>query len=146
MSRFLTNPEPRGQFVGPEEFRNDDEISFQIGYQLPIVVPAGTVSEFASIPRFFQRILPKLDIHRPAAIIHDYLYQRTGKLPDGRNFDRKQCDEVFLEAMTVLGVPTWKRQAMYWAVRLFGFVPWRNHEKRNRQIFEQALDELAHPK
>lgn len=130
MSRFLTHPEPRGQFVGPEEFRNDDEIIFQVGNQIPIVVPAGTISEFASVPRFFQRILPKLDVHRPAAIIHDYLYQRCGNLPNGRNLNREQCDEVFLEAMTVLGVPKWKRQAMYWAVRSAGFVAWNGHAKR----------------
>jgi len=30
------------------------------------------------------------------------------------------ADEVFLEAMTVLGVARWRRTVMYWAVRVFG--------------------------
>ncbi|ENL4830298.1 DUF1353 domain-containing protein, partial [Salmonella enterica subsp. enterica serovar Teko] len=30
------------------------------------------------------------------------------------------ADKIFLDGMTVLGVPKWKRTVMYWAVRLFG--------------------------
>ena len=45
--------------------------------------------------------------------MHDYLYQ-TGM------YDREACDNIFLEAMLVLGVPEWKAIAMYKAVRIFG--------------------------
>jgi hypothetical protein len=30
------------------------------------------------------------------------------------------ADGIFLEAMEVLGVATWRRSVMYWAVRFFG--------------------------
>ncbi|EEA3737075.1 DUF1353 domain-containing protein [Salmonella enterica] len=33
---------------------------------------------------------------------------------------KKEADKIFLDGMTVLGVPKWKRTVMYWAVRLFG--------------------------
>ncbi|WP_368566270.1 DUF1353 domain-containing protein [Pseudoxanthomonas sp. UTMC 1351] len=33
---------------------------------------------------------------------------------------KNQADSVFLEAMTVLRVPLWRRRLMYLAVRLFG--------------------------
>ncbi|EFQ2560931.1 DUF1353 domain-containing protein, partial [Salmonella enterica] len=33
---------------------------------------------------------------------------------------KKEADLIFLDGMTVLGVPKWKRTVMYWAVRLFG--------------------------
>ncbi len=48
-----------------------------------------------------------------AAIVHDYLYATATGTKD-------QADAVFLEAMTVLRVPLWRRRLMYLAVRLFG--------------------------
>ncbi|EOH0861805.1 DUF1353 domain-containing protein, partial [Salmonella enterica subsp. enterica] len=33
---------------------------------------------------------------------------------------KKEADKIFLDGMTVLGVPRWKRTVMYWAVRMFG--------------------------
>ncbi|ENP7393251.1 DUF1353 domain-containing protein, partial [Salmonella enterica] len=33
---------------------------------------------------------------------------------------KKEADKIFLDGMTVLGVPKWKKTIMYWAVRWFG--------------------------
>lgn len=83
--------------------------------------PDGFRTDFASIPRFFYRILPptgdgpKAD-YGPAAVIHDLLYRRGG----GRT-SRRYADDVFLAAMKKSGVSAWKRQAMYRAVRAFGW-------------------------
>ena len=79
-----------------------------------VTVPAGTTTDFASIPRIFWPIFPP-DGRRymRAAIVHDYLY-RTGKVP------RALADQMFLMLMTQDGVPWWKRNLMYWAVRIFG--------------------------
>lgn len=79
----------------------------------PIVVPAGFVTDFASVPRLPLAYLLAGDCAHEAAVIHDYLY-RTGKA------DRKTADEIFLEAMGAQGIPAWRRYGMYWAVRLFG--------------------------
>lgn len=78
-----------------------------------ITVPAGFITDFASIPRFLWAIYPPTGRWGKAAVVHDYLY-RTGVRP------RLECDAIFLEAMTVLGVPYARRMAMYWAVRLGG--------------------------
>ena len=78
-----------------------------------MLVPAGFVTDFASIPRLFWRVLPPTGSYGKAAVIHDYLY-RTGA------FTRSICDGIFLEAMCELGVPGWKRRVMFRAVRLFG--------------------------
>jgi hypothetical protein len=108
-----------------------------------IEIPSGVESDLASIPRFCQRVLPKLDLHRMAAILHDYLYQLCGNLPDGRRFTRDQCDQKFLEAMTSLGVSAWKRQAMYRAVRMFGGIAWGNHlRRRQHAVKEMPFDEM----
>jgi len=54
------------------------------------------------------------DTMNPAAVIHDQLYD-TGEV------SRALADEVFLEAMLVLGVAGWRAYAAYAAVRAFGW-------------------------
>jgi hypothetical protein len=78
-----------------------------------ICIPIGFESDFASIPRYGQCLLPKLGKYSKAAVLHDYLYSIAYK-------NKKFADDVFLEAMKVLLVPKWKRYIMYYAVRFFG--------------------------
>ena len=78
-----------------------------------IRVPVGFVTDFASIPRFFWRILPPTGQYGKAAVIHDYLY-------NSHETSRETADKVFLEGMAVLGVPAVTRNIMYRAVRMFG--------------------------
>lgn len=65
---------------------------------ITIVVPTGEVNDLASIPRLFRRVFSVNGPHRPAAALHDYLYGRGGQLPSVK-LSRKECDDVFLEAM-----------------------------------------------
>jgi len=89
-----------------------------------IIPRDGEVTDFASVPRIFWRIFPPTgdgdtgDWGEPA-IIHDTLYKRH----DG--YSRKMADDIFLEAMKDEGVSIWKRKPIYWAVRLFGYFPWK---------------------
>lgn len=78
-----------------------------------IVVPAGFVTDLASVPRVFWSLMPPDGKYAKAAIIHDYLY-------DNGLRTKKQADLIFLDAMRVLNVPRWKRAILYLAVRLFG--------------------------
>ena len=81
--------------------------------QNKIRVPRGTVTDLTSVPRLLWSVFPPHGRFAKAAIIHDYLYdQAIGT--------KAFADQVFLEAMTVLGVPRATRILMYWAVRLFG--------------------------
>lgn len=86
-----------------------------------IHVPKGFVTDFASIPRLFWRLEPPLGRSGKAAVVHDYLYATRGL--DGR-YDRARCDEIFREAMGVLGVPMIKRNIMWAAVRAGGGKGW----------------------
>lgn len=85
-----------------------------------ITVPKGFKTDFASIPRFFHRLLPKNGKHDAAAVVHDWLYATAYT-------DKETADLVFLEAMEAIGVSLWKRQTMYRAVKWFGFAAWNNH-------------------
>lgn len=63
--------------------------------------------------RIFWTLLSPDGKYAKAAIIHDYLYDNALRT-------KKEADRIFLDGMTVLGMPKWKRTIMYWAVRWFG--------------------------
>jgi len=86
-----------------------------------IVIPKGFVTDFASVPRLFLSIIPKMGRHRIDAVLHDYLYSGTRY----KKLTRKDCDKLFLEAMVESQVPRWKRSVMYRLVRLFGATHFR---------------------
>lgn len=77
----------------------------------PIIVPAGFITDLASIPRIFRPVIPQNGRHRLAAIVHDCLVRLD-------TFDRRLADRIFLEAMEVLEVRRWRRLVMYWAVAI----------------------------
>ena len=81
-------------------------------------VPAGFITDFASIPWLFWTFLPSWGKYGKAAVVHDYLYQTQTKT-------RKESDQIFLEAMGVLGVRRWRKYPMYLAVRWFGWLVWK---------------------
>ncbi|EBS7732398.1 DUF1353 domain-containing protein [Salmonella enterica] len=78
-----------------------------------IEVPVGFITDLATVPRIFWMLLPPDGKYAKAAIIHDYLYDNALRT-------KREADRIFLDGMTVLGVPRWKRMIMYYAVRLFG--------------------------
>ncbi len=81
-----------------------------------LYIPAGFITDFASIPRLVWWVCPPATgLHRKASVVHDWIYNTPGV-----TLTRKQADGIFLEIMKSAGVPTWKRKAMYLAVRTFG--------------------------
>ena len=88
----------------------------------PLEIPIGFVTDFASIPPGFWWVVQPFGRHAPAAVIHDYLYalREPGT--------RKMADYLFCEAMRESGVPYWRRNLMYWTVRLGGFRAFKNNK------------------
>lgn len=78
-----------------------------------IEVPAGFVSDFASVPRLPFAYLLFAGVADEAAVVHDFLYSE-GVMP------RKLADEVFAEAMRACGTARWRSGLMWFGVRLFG--------------------------
>ena len=77
-----------------------------------IVVPAGFHHDFASVPRIPLAYMLAGNTAHKSAVIHDWLYT-VGE-------DRKYADSVFYAAMEAEGVPWFRRNAMWAAVRMFG--------------------------
>ena len=103
----------------PFEYHVGEEGSGEV-----IAVPAGFITDFASVPRFFWRVLPPTGPYGKGAVIHDFLY--SGQPP---SYDRARADAIFLEAMAVVGVNWLTRYTMYAAVRVGGGAVW-NHRAR----------------
>ena len=80
-----------------------------------IEVPAGTLTDGASIPRLFWPVLDPLGPYFQAAVIHDFLYS-----PANHAYTRLQADFLFKEAMYNSQLDWPRRELIYRAVRLFG--------------------------
>lgn len=97
-----------------------------------IEVPIGFMTDFASVPRPLWVFLPRWGKYGNAAVIHDYCYWEQQR-------SKREADDIFREAMGVLGVSPVKRWFMYWAVRLFGGPAWSGNKKRR----EKGLSRVA---
>lgn len=93
-----------------------------------IDVPAGFVTDFASIPRMFWSWLPKTGEYAKAAVVHDWLYF-AGHVKGVGAIERSFADEVFRDAMADLGVPGLRRKLMWLAVRLGAGSTWRRYRE-----------------
>lgn len=78
-----------------------------------VVVPVGFSSDGASVPRFMWAIYPPFGAYLEAAIVHDWFCV-------SHEVDYVTAAKVFREAMEACGVPKWRRNKMYFAVRWFG--------------------------
>lgn len=85
---------------------------------LHVTIPAGYVSDGASVPRFFWRLLsPPIDpITIAPSIAHDWLYDNATRL----GLDRADCDSWYCDALRRNGYPLWKCLLTYIGIRLFG--------------------------
>lgn len=124
MSKFLCQLDMRLMW-GPtgEPLKNRDgrqlfQLLADFSYQSDVAkctftVPAGFVTDLASIPRipFLYDALAEVTIEPP--VIHDYLYSKAIGT-------RAMADKVLLEAMEVTGVPWIKRKLIYAGVRVGG--------------------------
>jgi hypothetical protein len=77
-------------------------------------VPAGFVTDFASVPGLFTWLVPRYGRFTKAAILHDFLCDEA---KEGR-FIRSQADGIFRRVMRELGVGFIRRWVMWAAVRL----------------------------
>ena len=101
-----------------------DELRYRTRRGAVLPVPAGFVTDFASIPRIFWSLVPPLGRYNRGAVLHDWLYRQAarGGEPD---LDRAAADRLLLEAMAESGVPWLTRWIIYLGVRLGGWVVWR---------------------
>lgn len=90
------------------------------------VVPAGYVTDFATVPRIAVWLIPRFGNYTRAAILHDWLL--TDALPAGM-VTARDADGIFRRVLRELGVPVSRRSLMWVGVRL-GSLFSRNPKRR----------------
>lgn len=114
---------------GPSKYRLLEPLEFTArvnGGGLRVNVPAGFVTDFASIPRIFWSRLPHDGPWAPASVVHDYLYTT-------RTCSRFLADAIFRDGMAALGVSKLQRLVIFYAVRFFGWTHWRNRRSASHE-------------
>jgi hypothetical protein len=133
MSQFTTPC--RVEIIGKDLFRIIEPFEYHVGSfpSLEIIhIPVGFITNFASIPYIFRPILSPVDTYAKAAVVHDYLYHTA-------LYERLRCEEIFLEAMTVLKVEPWKKFAVYNSVQKFGWYRWNQLRRRDAKLYQRGL-------
>lgn len=92
------------------------------GWSVPITVPAGFVTDLASIPALLRPVFDRNDASRQPAVLHDWLYCE-------QPCDRDLVDSLFLEALERAGVGFLRRWAMYAGVRAAGWLYWQARDR-----------------
>lgn len=89
-----------------------------------ITVPAGYMSDGASVPRPLWWLLPPWgDVGTRAALFHDYACDRLkAGTPVSGGSTRAECDRLFREALEELGVASWRAWACWSGVRAYSIL------------------------
>jgi hypothetical protein len=74
-------------------------------------VPAGFVTDYASVPQVLQWVVPKLGAHSMPAVVHDYLYW-------DQTCTREEADKILYATMEEYGSYLPTRLLVYLAVRV----------------------------
>jgi hypothetical protein len=102
------------QQVDDREWRLLSELRYE-GNMQAFIVPVGTTTDFASVPRAFVWFLPRYGRYTKAAILHDHLWRVA--VPAGE-LSLPDADGLFRRAMRELEVPFLRRWLMWAAVRI----------------------------
>lgn len=95
-----------------------------------ISVPAGFPTDYASIPRPLQVIIPPRGVYNRPAFIHDYLYHFAPVDPHtGQRCTQARADSILREACENCDDRFTQRWAIYLGLRLGGWVAWRNYRR-----------------
>jgi hypothetical protein len=101
---------------------------------LVITVPAGFVTDFASVPRRLWSFYGPIETYGRAAIVHDFLYWDQG-------CTRDQADRLFMLAMMESGVWRCERNPIYAAVRIGGGNAWETNAAERREGMPRIIPE-----
>lgn len=126
------------EYIVARDFRLSYRLAGEEDYR-QITVPAGMLTDLASVPRLMRVFVGRVGLHLEPAIVHDYLYIAwqavQGKSPNST--DRSFADRLMFAAMKEAGVHWFHCHAMYLAIRLMGGGLFHS---RNERLFVDMSD------
>jgi hypothetical protein len=112
-SSLVAEKVDEAESLGRAEWRLRDPLIFESALIGLLIVPAGFVCDFASVPRLPLAFMLAGDTAHASAVVHDYLCRVW--IPRG-DITWREAADVFDEAMKSEGVPGWRRMLMRLAV------------------------------
>lgn len=114
---------------------NEGRVLFRVAKPLEVTytdgttetVPAGRLTDFASVPRFLQPFLPDAAVKSAAAVKHDWDYFHG-------YVEKFEADSRFYLTLRAEGVPAWAALVMWGAVALFGGNAWQRHRRLGHPV------------
>jgi len=122
---------------------------YYIGYKGSnrwVDVPAGYLTDGASIPRLLWWVLPPLGKYSAATTVHDmlcntyYVIELIGGVETQVPVSRKEIDEILYEAMEALQVETWKQVTIKGGVNLYRFAKRPTRPSESVKLASQYID------
>lgn len=106
------------QYIVGEDYSVSIELD---GETVFVTVPAGMLTDLASVPRIARGIVGRVGPHLEAAVVHDFLYRVWRDLPGVEpNADMHRfADSVMLAGMRAVGMET-RAAIIYRSLRWFG--------------------------
>jgi uncharacterized protein DUF1353 len=95
---------------GDDHWRLESTLIYQ-GEKDKFIVPAGYITDFATVPRIVVWLIPRFGRYTPAAILHDWL------LTDDPTISSRDKDGIFRRVLRELEVPFVMRWLMWTGVR-----------------------------
>jgi len=99
-----------------------------------ITVPKDFIFDGESIPFWLQWLAPPFGDSKRGACVHDWLYRNAGYLDEHGTLcpvRRSQADAVYRELIEAKGLPRWRANIRWAALRLVGGFAW-NANRKNR--------------
>lgn len=110
-----------------------EPMAYMIGEtQIEVLVPAGFVTDYASIPEGLWSLYSPHDQYSRAAVIHDFLYW-------SQKCTRLQADNIFLIAMKESNVPNKVSEAVHFFVRRAGGRYWEENRRERLAGFVRVV-------
>lgn len=130
--------------LGGDYYRVAESFRYYLGEKYTnqwVFIPAGMLTDLASIPQIVWNILPPSGKYGAAAIVHDRLCNTLQITQEGKliNITRAQADQILGEAMEVLKVPWLKRVLISGAVRMYRVI-----SRTNSPVITQLQKQLEH--
>ncbi len=102
-------------------FRLEKPVVFTRADGSQVTMPVGTESDGASTPLALWGMLPPFGNYWRAAFLHDAAYRAKTRPIIG---SKRECDDLFDEAMLHCGVDASRRQIIFLGVKRFGGHAW----------------------
>ena len=109
--------------VGDLDWKVVEPLTYQ-GNTDEFVVPAGSETDFASVPGAFQWLIPRSGRYTKAAVLHDFLWRHIEEV----GISRSDADGIFRRVMLELDVTFLRRWMMWAAVRIVSLSKSRFHD------------------